>query len=220
MPATSAPGLLPALPRIAGRGWPGSPVRWRRPAAGSPRPRPKTAGSRDGGRGPPRAAEREAEAAAAAAELERLDAAEVELDAAHAAAEAALEAARSRGRRLLPSASAAAEQERVQRAWPRRDAWALSLERDDGTAAILADPPPACSARRPTCSRSTAGAEAAIAAALGQRWSTGWRSTAPAAAAALEAAAGASARVSVLVGASRRRAAPRRRASGRRRVGR
>jgi chromosome segregation protein len=145
-----------------------------------------------------RAAEREAEAAVAGAELERLDAAEVVLDGVHAAAEAALDVART-------AAEGAAERQRTAEhermgALATRDAWAHSLERDDGTAAILADPPIGVLGSTADVLVVSAGAEAAIAAALGGV-ADGLATESPqAAVAALEAASGASARVSVLVG--------------------
>ncbi len=145
-----------------------------------------------------RAAEREKEAAAASVELERLDAAEVELDAVHTAAETALQA-------MLTEVDAIAarlreaEQERVS-AQSSRDTWAHSLEPADGTAAILADPPPGVLGATADVITVAKGAEAAIAAVLGGIVD-GLAAAAPeAAAAALEAAAGAAARVSVLVG--------------------
>ncbi len=147
-----------------------------------------------------RAAECEEQARVASAELERLDAAEVELDTVHAAAEAALEAARTA---LAGCAERrrTAEQERVS-ALAARDTWVLSLERDDGTAAILADPPAGVLGATADLIKVTPGAEAAIAAALGNLVD-GLVAEAPhSAIAALEAAAGASARVAVLVGAA------------------
>jgi chromosome segregation protein len=145
-----------------------------------------------------RAAEREKEAAAAAAELEKLDAAEIALDAAHAEAEEALLAAQSE----IEAAAARkreAEQERVG-ALASRDAWLQSLERDDGTATILADPPPGILGATAEVLSVTAGAETAIAAALGSLVDGLVAGDPEAAAAALTAAADASARVSVLVG--------------------
>ena len=112
-----------------------------------------------------RSAECEEQARVAATELEGLDAAEVELDAVHAAAEAALETARTAldacGQRRRD-----AEQERVS-AVAARDTWVLSLERDDGTAAILADPPAGVLGATAELIKVSPGAEAAIAAALG-----------------------------------------------------
>ena len=145
-----------------------------------------------------RAAEREAEAAVAGAELERLDAAEVDLDAVHAAAEEALEAARTQVAAAMER-QRAAEQERLS-ALATHDAWASSLERDDGTAAILADPPPGVLGATADFLTVTPGSEAAIAAALGSLVAGLAAASPQGAAAALEAAAGASARVAVLVG--------------------
>ncbi len=154
-----------------------------------------------------RGAEREAEAALAADELERLDAAEVALDTEHAAAEAELQACRD----VVASArerQRAAEQERLS-AVATRDAWASSLERDDGTAAILANAPAGVLGATADLLKVASGAEAAIAAALGGA-AGGLVATTPAAAiAALESAAGASARVSVLVGAAPGKPSPR-----------
>jgi chromosome segregation protein len=146
-----------------------------------------------------RAAERESEAAAAAAELEKLDAAEVELDAAHAVAEEALLAVQS----AIDEASSRqrdADQERVG-ALASRDAWLHSLERDDGTAAILADPPPGVLGATAEVLAVAKGYETAIAAALGSLVDGLVAASPEAAASALTAAADASARVSVLVGA-------------------
>ncbi len=147
-----------------------------------------------------RAAECEETAAVASAELERLDAAEVELDAVHAAAEAALATARS-ALEGCAGRQRAAEQERVS-ALAARDTWVLSLERDDGTAAILADPPAGVLGATADLIKVTPGAEAAIASALGSLVDGLVADDPRSAIAALEAAAGASARVAVLVGAS------------------
>ncbi len=154
-----------------------------------------------------RAAECEEQGKAASAELERLDAAEVELDAVHASAEAALEAARTA---LAGCAERrrTAEQERVS-ALAARDTWVLSLERDDGTAAILADPPPGVLGATADLIKVAPGAEAAIAAALGSLVDGLVADDPRSAIAALEAAAGSSARVAVLVGASGEPAATR-----------
>jgi chromosome segregation protein len=144
-----------------------------------------------------RSAECEEQARVASAELERLDAAEVELDAVHVAAEAELE----RTRAELDACSQRrreAEQERVS-AVAARDTWLQSLERDDGTAAILADPPSGVLGATADLIRVSPGAEAAIAAALGSLVDGLVADDPRSALAALEAAAGASARVAVLV---------------------
>ncbi|HEX4017519.1 MAG TPA: chromosome segregation protein SMC [Frankiaceae bacterium] len=147
-----------------------------------------------------RAAECEEQGRAASTELERLDAAEVKLDAVHAKAEAALETARAA---LAGCAERcrAAEQERVS-ALAARDTWMLSLERDDGTAAILAEPPAGVLGATADLIKVAPGAEAAIAAALGSLVDGLVADDPLSAIAALEAAAAGSARVAVLVGAS------------------
>ena len=148
-----------------------------------------------------RASEREAEAAAAAVQLEKLDAAEVALDAAHAVAEEALLAVQT----AIDEAVARqreADQERVG-ALASRDAWLHSLERDDGTAAILADPPPGVLGATAEVLAVSKGYETAIAAALGSLVDGLFAASPVAAASALTAAANASARVSVLVGAAK-----------------
>jgi chromosome segregation protein len=147
-----------------------------------------------------RASEREAEAAAAAVQLEKLDAAEVALDAAHAVAEEALLAVQSAIDEAA-SRQREADQERVG-ALASRDAWLHSLERDDGTAAILADPPPGVLGATAEVLAVSKGYETAIAAALGSLVAGLVAASPEAAASALTAAANASARVSVLVGAA------------------
>jgi chromosome segregation protein len=147
-----------------------------------------------------RAADREAEAAAAAVELEKLDAAEVALDAAHAAAEEALLAVQGEIEEAV-ARQREADQERVG-ALASRDAWLHSLERDDGTAAILADPPAGIIGATAEVLAVAAGYETAIAAALGSLVDGLVAGSPAAAASALTAAAAASARVSVLVGAA------------------
>ncbi|HEX4430017.1 MAG TPA: chromosome segregation protein SMC [Frankiaceae bacterium] len=153
-----------------------------------------------------RAAECEEQAKVSSAELERLDASEVELDGVHAAAEAALETARS-ALAACAERSRVAEQERVS-ALAARDTWVLSLERDDGTAAILADPPAGVLGATADLIKVSPGAEAAIAAALGSKVDGLVAADPRSAIAALEAAAGASARVAVLVGAAGEPAVP------------
>jgi chromosome segregation protein len=146
-----------------------------------------------------RAAECAEQAQAAAAELERLDLCEVELDGVHAGAEAALEAARTE---LSGCAERrrADEQERVSSV-AARDTWLMSLERDDGTAEILASPPAGVLGATADLLTVSPGAEAAIAAALGSLVDGLVANGPQSAVGALEAAAGASARVAVLVGA-------------------
>ncbi len=147
-----------------------------------------------------RGAECEEQAKVAAAELERLDAAEVALDAVHVAAESELE----RTRTALDACAQRrrdAEQERVS-AVAARDTWLQSLERDDGTAAILADPPEGVLGATADLIKVAPGAEAAIASALGSLVDGLVADDPRSALAALEAAAGASARVAVLVGAA------------------
>jgi chromosome segregation protein len=147
-----------------------------------------------------RASEREAEAAAAAVQLEKLDAAEVALDVAHAVAEEALLAVQTAIDQAV-ARQREADQERVG-ALASRDAWLHSLERDDGTAAILADPPPGVLGATAEVLAVSKGYETAIAAALGSLVDGLVAASPEAAASALTAAANASARVSVLVGAA------------------
>jgi chromosome segregation protein len=145
-----------------------------------------------------RSAECEEQAKTASAELERLDAAEVALDAVHVAAEAELQ----RTRTALEEGAQRrreAEQERVS-AVAARDTWLQSLERDDGTAAILADPPAGVLGATADLIKVSPGAEAAIASALGNVVDGLVAAEPRSAIAALEAAEGASARVAVLVG--------------------